>query len=131
MGFLNLSQIRSSDYLERREIDATEWAQPDENGKRRPEKILVRQLTAREKDKYENSLVEFKGDKRKVNLIDSRARLAVLCCINEDGTPLFPPDAVEWLTNKPAIVFDRIHEAYEKLNGIRDEDEEDLEKNFE
>ncbi len=132
MGFLNVATIRSSDHLERREIDATEWAPVGADGKREPAKILVRQLTGKEKDRYENWLVEVKRNKRTANLINARAKLAVLSCINEDGTQMFQQHDVDWLTDKPAIVFDRILRAYEELNGaLEDEEAEDLEKNFE
>ncbi len=121
-----------SHVTERIEVDVTELAPANEyTGIQEKTTVFVRALTAREKDKYEESLVSFKGKKRKIDLSDSRARMAVLCCVDENNRPIFKPEDVDWLSTKSAKALTRIADAAKQLNEISDEDEEELLKNSE
>lgn len=111
-------------------VDVTEWGELNsETGQPEPTFVFVRELSAKEKDDFEMSLLSHKGRKRKVNLENFRARLAVLVCCDENRQPVFLPSDVEWLTKKPVRVLSRITEAAKRLNDLSDEDEEELLKN--
>jgi hypothetical protein len=89
----------------------------------------VRELSAREKDAFENSLVNRKGQKSKMNLEDFRARIAVLVCCDEKQNPIFEQHDIEWLSKKSVRPLSRIAAAAKELNDLTDEDEEELLKN--
>ncbi|MDR2757617.1 MAG: hypothetical protein LBC20_18155 [Planctomycetaceae bacterium] len=111
-------------------VDVTEWGTIDpETGKPEPTYVYVRELSAKEKDAFETSLVSGTGKKQKINLENFRARLAVLVCCDENRLPIFRSEDVERLTQKPVKVLSRIAEVAKRLNDLSDEDEEELLKN--
>jgi hypothetical protein len=111
-------------------VDVTEWGNINsETGKPEPTYVFVRELSAKEKDAFETSFVAGKGRKQKINLENFRARFAVLVCCDENRQPIFLPEDVEWLTQKPVKVLSRITEVAKRLNDLSDEDEEELLKN--
>lgn len=92
--------------------------------------IRVRALTGAERDRYETSLwIERKG-KQKLNLEDATAKLVVMSCINEDGSPYFGDDEVYSLSKKVgAKILKRLADAAKELSGITEEEQEELLKN--
>src|SRR5688572_16771684 len=100
------------DDLPRREIKIPEWGNKS---------VFIRTLSAGERDQFEASLTD-----RTTNI---RARLAVMCLCDEDGSPLFTQDKVEALAKKSGKALDRVFDAAIHLNKISKEDVEELEKN--
>lgn len=131
MSFLTREDAKAAVSMDKVEVDVTELGPTGTDGKPRPTTVFVRALTAREKDLYESSFIKIRKGKRTVDMSDARARLAVLCCVQPDGTPVFKPDDVAWLTHKSAKALSRIYDAAKQLNEISDEDEEELIKNSE
>jgi hypothetical protein len=116
--------------FEKVEVDVTEWGEIDPATKKREKTtVFVRELSAREKDRFEASLFAGKGKKRDLALHDMRAKMAVLVCCDADGNAIFEPEDVEWLTQKPVRPLSRIYNAAMELNGYSEEDEEELLKN--
>jgi hypothetical protein len=112
------------------EVDVTEWGEIDPaTGKREKTTVFVRELSAREKDRFEASLIAGKGKKRDIAFQDMRAKMAVLACCDADGKAIFQPEDVAWLTQKPVKPLSRIYDAVVQLNGYTEEDEEELLKN--
>ena len=100
------------------------------------ESVYVRQMTGRERDNFEQSLIKEKKD-TKGNVIsydralgDFRAKLAVVTVCDEEGKALFLPDDYSLLSqNMSAKRLELIVNAAQKLNAISEEDKEVLVKN--
>ena len=97
--------------------------------------IYVRQMTGRERDQFEKSLMkEVKGKKGQIDyersLGDFRAKLAVNTVCDEEGVLVFKPTDYETLsTNMSAFRLEKIVNEAQKLNAITEEDKEELVKN--
>ena len=124
MPLLTREHIQQNPTFEKAEVDVSEWGPPGERTT-----VFVREMSARERDHYEASLVTGKGKKTEVNLKDMRAKLAVYTCCDENGQLIFTQEDIQWLTARPVKVLDRICNAAKKINGLDDEDEEDTVKN--
>ena len=60
----------------------------------------------------------------------SRANLISRCIVDEDFNRLFVTDEqIKALSNKSAVVLDRLYEVAQRINKISDDDIEELEKN--
>jgi hypothetical protein len=102
------------------------------------EYIYVRQMTGRERDKFEQSLIKRTRDsKGKVtgydqSLDDFRAKLAVNSICDEQGNLLLKPDDYPQLSQMmSAARLEKIVNESQKLNAISEEDKEELVKNSE
>lgn len=91
--------------------------------------VYVKMMTGKERDTFESSLFETKGDDRKQNLVNMRARLAAMTIVDDNGTRLFSDDDVNALGKKSARALDRIFKVAQKLNGIGADAVEELTKN--
>lgn len=100
------------------------------------ESVYVRQMTGRERDNFEQSLIKEKKD-AKGNVVsydralgDFRAKLAVVTVCDEEGKALFLSDDYSLLSqNMSAKRLELIVNAAQKLNAITEEDKEALVKN--
>ena len=98
--------------------------------------VFVRQMTGRERDNFEQSLIKGKKD-TKGNVVsydralgDFRAKLAVVTCCDEKGVACFLPDDYTLLSqNMSAKHLELIVNAAQKLNAISEEDKDALVKN--
>ncbi|HDL08057.1 MAG TPA: hypothetical protein ENG35_04880 [Desulfobacteraceae bacterium] len=101
------------------------------------EYVFVRQMTGRERDRFEQSLVkEVMDDKGqsefKRSLDDFRAKLAVHTVCDEDGNNLLRPEDVSTLSqNMSAARLELIVNKAQELNRISEEDKKNLTKNSE
>jgi hypothetical protein len=130
MTLLTREAIQQKTALEMVEVDVSEWgAINHETGERERTTVFVREMTAREKDKWEDALVNRKGKKIQTNLANLRARLVVATACDADGNLIFRPEDVEYLTEKPVKVLERLCAAAQKLNNVSEDDEEELVKN--
>lgn len=97
--------------------------------------VFVRQMTGRERDRFEQSLMrEVKDDKGNVDyersLEDFRAKLAVNTLCDENGNNLLNPEDYPTLSqNMSARTLELIINAAQKLNRISEADREGLVKN--
>ncbi len=92
--------------------------------------VRVRSITGRQRDEFEASLVEQRGNDRKVNMRNARAKLIVLCAIDENGQPLFTSEDIRRLGSKNAKPIDRLFEVCQVLAGLTDEDLREMTENF-
>ena len=124
MQLLNRESLLKRDELKIQKVNLTE-----------NEFVYVRQMTGRERDNFERSLMrEFKNAKGQTdyekNLGDFRAKLAVNTLCDEDGEMLLKPDDYETLSkNMSAFKLEKIVNESQKLNSITEEDKEELVKN--
>lgn len=100
--------------------------------------IYVRQMSGRERDNFEQSLIkQVKNNKGVVesfeqNLADFRAKLVVATACDEEGNITFLPDDVSTLSkNMSAVTLDKIVKEAQELNKISEEDKDALTKNSE
>jgi len=99
--------------------------------------VYVRQMTGRERDQFEQSLVkEVKDSDGQLeferSLDDFRAKLAVHTICDEKGNNLLKPGDVAILSqNMSAARLELIVNAAQKLNRISEEDKKNLVKNSE
>ena len=98
--------------------------------------VYVRQMTGREKDAFESSILKTSIDpvskKQKVtrDLSSFRAKLAVCTVCDETGVCILKPEDAETLSvNMTGVTLDKIVEVASRLNKISEEDVEDLTKN--
>lgn len=101
------------------------------------EYVYVRQMTGRERDKFEQSLItekkdakgEFTGYDR--NVEDFRAKLSVMTICDEKGELLLQPGDYALLSsNMSAARLEKIVNEAQELNKISEEDKENLVKNL-
>jgi len=101
------------------------------------EYVFVRQMTGRERDRFEQSLlkevIDNKGQSEfKRSLDDFRAKLAVHTVCDEKGNNLLRPEDVSILSqNMSAARLELIVNKAQELNKISEEDRENLIKNSE
>ena len=119
--FLNREAILQAQDLKQEEMFIPEW-----DGS-----LIVKGLTAAERDQYEAKLIVQKGKNTTVNMKNARARLVMLSVVDESGKQLFTEADISALGTKSAAVLDRIFEVASRLSGISDEDLEELSKNSE
>ncbi len=99
--------------------------------------VFVRQMTGRERDRFERSLFREITDKKgnvtyKQSLEDFRAKLVVNVVCDEQGTNLLQPSDYDVLSqHMSAAKLEKIVEIAQELNKITDADKEKLVKNSE
>jgi len=99
--------------------------------------VFVRQMTGRERDRFEQSLlkevIDDKGQSEfKRSLDDFRAKLAVHTVCDEEGNNLLRPEDVSILSqNMSAARLELIVNKAQELNRISEEDKKNLTKNSE
>lgn len=110
------------------EVAVPEWAPPgDEN----PDSwmLKLRGMTGAERDRFEASMAP-KGNSRKPNLVNFRARLIVQCAVDEDGNRMFNSGDIGWLGEKSAKSLSRVFDKCQEMNGLSDADVDDLTEDF-
>jgi hypothetical protein len=122
MGLLNRESILRAKDLVSELVAVPEWGGD----------VRVRGLMGWERDDYESSCfpVDDKG-RRRENFANMRARLVVLCVVDDEGRPLFQRSDVGDLATKSAAALDRLYTVASRLSGLSAKDMEDLEKNSE
>lgn len=120
MGFLSRTQILEAEDREYDTVPCPEWGGD----------VRIRSITGRQRDDYEQSMVEQRGNDRKLNMRNARAKLIVLCAVDEDGRPLFSSEDLRALSAKNAKPLDRLFDACQVLVGLSEEDVEKLTENF-
>ena len=119
MSFLNADQILGSEDRKYEEVLTPEWGG----------KVRIQSLTGEEQEKWEDSLPRDK--KGKVSTQDLRASLAAAVVVNEQGERLFAGTRmITQLSKKNVKPLNRIFEAARTLNGLKEEDIEELAEGF-
>ena len=114
--FLNKQEILAKEDLKTEDVFVPEWGAW----------VKVRTLNASERDHFEAGTVQRNGKKTTTNLENIRARLCLLCLVDENGERLFQEEDTYPLGGKSAAALDRIFTVAQRLNGLRDEDVEEL-----
>lgn len=109
---LTREQILAADDIRTERVDVPEWG----------DFVFVRVVSAAQRDAFEASL----QDDPKANI---RARVAALALCDESGELMFTAAEAEALGRKSYPALDRVFRAAIRLNAIREQDVEELEKN--
>lgn len=120
MAFLTRQQILEADDTKYETVECPEWGGD----------VRLRSISGAKRDQYEQSLVEERGNSRKMNLRNARAKLIILCAVDETGRPLFTSEDLRALGAKNAAPLDRLFDVARKLTGMSDNDVEKLTENF-
>lgn len=119
--FLTKEQIFALDDREQEDVWVPAWKTY----------VKVRGLTAGERDKYESEMLEGKGKNQVVNLANARAKLIVLCCIDEEGKQLFTKQEMTVVATKSAAALEPLFDAARRLSAMTEQDMEELTGNSE
>ena len=109
-----------ADDLAHENVDVPEWGGT----------VRVRTLTGFERDAFEQSVITRRGKQVDMNLENLRAKLAALTIVDEDGERLFSEADVQALAQKSAAALSRVFTVAQRLNGLTNEDVEELAENF-
>jgi hypothetical protein len=120
MAFLTRDQILEADDRKYDTVACPEWGGD----------VRVRSISGAQRDSYEQSIMQTNGTDRKLNLRNARAKLIVLCAVDEDGRPLFTSEDLAALGRKNAAPLDRLFDACRRLAGMTPEDVDQLTENF-
>ncbi len=119
MGLINRDALLAKDTLK------IEKVMIDENNY-----VFVREMTGKERDTFEQSLLKKEGNDYVEDLTDFRAKLAVCTICNEKGDLLLNSNDYKTLSkNKKVAFLDKVVEVAQKLNAINKEALEDKVKN--
>lgn len=92
--------------------------------------VRIRSLTGFERDTFENSLIDQRGKKNKLDMRNARAKLVALCVIDEDGNRMFEDSEIGMLGMKNAAALDKIYDVASRMCGMSDADIEELTGNL-
>lgn len=87
-------------------------------------------LTGTQRDAFEDKSMIQKGDSRKLNLINFRARLLSLCMVDANGQRLYSDVEVPLLGQRNAKVLERLFDKAREMNGMSEKDVEELTEGF-
>lgn len=90
--------------------------------------VRVRGLSAKERDEYEASCWQGRGEKRDLNFKNLRAKLIVRSVVNEDGTRMFSDADVDLVGDLNAKDADALFSAAQRLSGLTKADVDELGK---
>ena len=122
--FLGREDILNADDRDVEIVEVPEWGG----------KVRVATITAEKRDKFESSMFKIrnfgtKNQKAEYSQENLRARLVAYTVVDEDGNRIFSENDIKKLGEKSAKALDRVFEVAQELNGISDEDVEEMTKN--
>ncbi len=118
---LGRDDILGSDDLPRELVEVPEWGGS----------VWVRTMTGQERDAYEASIIDVTMDSKGRSSVErrmenSRAKLLTRCICGDDGERIFTESDVAALGRKSAKALDRVFDVAQRLNGMTEEDLEEL-----
>lgn len=120
MALLSRNQIVEADDVEYETVACPEWGG----------EVRLRSIRGTQRDAYEASLVVEKSGSRSMNLRNARAKLVILCAIDETDALLFSAEDLNALGRKNAKPLDRLFDACKRLAGLSDDDVDKLTEDF-
>lgn len=118
--FLTASQILEQPTLVTEVLDVPEWGGA----------VRVKMLSARERDEFEASTVEFKNGQQRPNIANLRARLVQLAVVGEDGRRMFTRHDIKTLGELPAAGLQRVFNKVQEMSAISEKDMEEMAEDF-
>ncbi len=122
MALLSKDAIFSTPARKHVEIEVPEWGGS----------VRLQSLTGRERDDFEASTVKMRAGRQESNMDNFRARFSALCIVDEQGTRMFRTRAdIDMLGNTSVSALQRIFNKCQEMNGMTDDDVEELTESFE
>ena len=110
------SQILQADDLPTEKVEVPEWGVT----------VYVRMMSGRDRDLFEaQQLALSEKDKALENF---RARLAVLCCVDEEGKRIFKDGDIAALGDKSGMALNKVYGVASRLNKMTEEAIEETKK---
>jgi hypothetical protein len=109
---LSKDQILNAPDIVYETIDVPEWGG----------KVKIKSLTGDERDGWEQSIIDMRGNVAAAKLAGAQARLVALTVVDDDGKCLFDKGDVKRLGEKSALSLARVFEASKRLSRLTDED---------
>jgi len=116
-----VSSLKRDDILAVKDIQIELVPVPEWDGE-----VYIKGMSGLERDAFEASIIEQKGNKQKVNMANVRAKLAAQTLCDEEGNRLFNDADIKELGKKSASALQRVFEVAQRLSGIGDADVEEL-----
>ena len=117
---LSKDEILGMDDIPMEEVVVPEW---------KNRKVLICGLTAAGKNAYQASLLEIKGNSRKVRMENALAKLLVRTIVNRQRQPIFTETDIERLGSKSAAALERLATVANRLSGMDEKENAELVKN--
>lgn len=92
--------------------------------------MLIRGLTGTERDEFEASLFQKRGNNLEPNPRNVRAKLVARCCVDDDGKQLFDIAEVELIGKKSGQAISRLYNVAARLSGLSESDVEEMARDF-
>jgi len=108
--------LKADDSSQREKVDVPEWGGH----------VYVRVLSGAERDRFELIVQDGVANKATANI---RASLCVRAICDAEGKRIFTDNQAANLATKSSVALDRVFEVAQRLNKLKDEDIEDLQKN--
>lgn len=93
--------------------------------------VIVRELTAEERDAYEAGIVVRRGKSVEANLQNLRAKLVALTVVDDAGVRVFADKDISAIGRLGSGVIDPLYAVAARLSGITQKDAEELAGNSE
>jgi len=120
MTILSREDILNADDIKTEEIEIPEWGGS----------VMIKVMTGEERDHLEASMLGDKPEEKIKALRNLRAKFVSICVCNEDGERLFTEADVLKIGKKSGTALDTLLGAIRKLNGMTEEEEEEMVKNL-
>lgn len=117
-------RLTSADFRKARKYKTQDVFVPELDGF-----VMMKSLTGKERDAFESSLRVKKNGKDVVDATNMRAKLVVLCAIDETGNRVWGDADAAWLGDSMSSVISLLYNAASKLSGFTLEDTDELEGN--
>lgn len=88
--------------------------------------VRVQGMSGTDRDAFEASLLKGKGKNTSVNYNNLRAKLLVRSIVDDSGERIFGEHDIAALGAKSAAALNRVYNVAQRLNGLSDEDVEEL-----
>lgn len=122
MAVLTREQIdKASDSVTER-VPVPEWGKDAE--------VIITSMGADERDAWEASMIETRGNSQKMNYKQARAKLVARCLVDEAGKRLYTDLEVDALGKRNGAVLDRLFAVAKRINALEKKDVDDLTKNY-
>lgn len=116
MTLLSKDQILGISDREFVEVEVPQWGGS----------VRIGTMSAADRDAFEASMLPEKGKRQKDQMANFRARFVARCLCDDEGNRLFSDKDVVELGRKNASVLSMLFDEARKLNGMTEEDAEEL-----
>ena len=124
MTLLNFDDIVASQDKEYEDVEVPEWGGT----------VRIATMSGEDRDRWELSMMQADDSSERGFKLNfdaySRVRLVAMCLVDDNFNRIFvTKEQIERLSQKSGKVMDLLYDVAQRVNGITDEDIDDLEKN--